>query len=117
VCVGAERARPRPQVVAFTQSKQGERGRVQYEFNPADQAFADAWIANIIQGTPERVREGLDELVARTGADELAITTNVHSPVVKVRSYELIADAYGFPNATMSDGNSPEQRGTTVVKI
>jgi len=42
------------------------------------------------------VRAGLDDLQKRTGADELMITGNAHSGDVRLRSYELIADAYGL---------------------
>ncbi|WP_372441039.1 LLM class flavin-dependent oxidoreductase [Actinacidiphila acididurans] len=68
-----------------------------YEFSPVEQEFTESWMANIIHGDPETVRSGLDALVARTGADELVITSNAHTPAVRLRSYDLIADAYGFP--------------------
>jgi luciferase family oxidoreductase group 1 len=68
-----------------------------YEFRPMEREFVDSWLANVIYGDPESVRRGLDELVARTGADELVITANAHTPAARLRSYELVADAYGFP--------------------
>jgi len=68
-----------------------------YPFSPAERDFVDSWLGNVIHGDPETVRAGLNELVARTGADELVITANAHTPAVRLRSYELIADAYGFP--------------------
>lgn len=68
-----------------------------HPFSPVERDFVDSWVANIVHGDPETVRAGLDELVARTGADELVITANAHTPAVRLRSYELIADAYGFP--------------------
>ncbi|GHH83003.1 hypothetical protein GCM10018793_44020 [Streptomyces sulfonofaciens] len=67
-----------------------------YAFSPIEREFIDDWNANVIHGTPDRVRSGLDELQKRTGADELMITANAHSGDVRVRSYELIADAYGL---------------------
>jgi hypothetical protein len=42
------------------------------------------------------VREGLAELVARTGADELMVTTMVHGPADRLRSYRLVAEAVGL---------------------
>ena len=39
------------------------------------------------------MRRGLLELVERTGADELMLTTMVHAQADRLRSYELIADA------------------------
>ena len=51
----------------------------------------------MVYGTPDAVRDGLDALVKRTGADELMITSNAHTPSARLRSYELIADAYALP--------------------
>ena len=44
-------------------------------------------------GGPDKVRDGLRELAERTGADELMLTTMVHSQADRLRSYELVADA------------------------
>ncbi|MFE6779170.1 LLM class flavin-dependent oxidoreductase [Streptomyces sp. NPDC057702] len=67
-----------------------------YAFTPAEQEFVDSHVPNVVHGTPDAVREGLDQLVKRTGVDELVITANVHGPRARLRSYELIADAYGL---------------------
>ncbi|MEU7028715.1 LLM class flavin-dependent oxidoreductase [Streptomyces sp. NPDC046275] len=69
-----------------------------YAFAPAEREFVDGWLANIVYGTPDEVRDGLDALQKRTGADELMITANAHSGDARLRSYELIADAYGLPD-------------------
>ncbi|WP_225844477.1 LLM class flavin-dependent oxidoreductase [Streptomyces sp. HPF1205] len=76
-----------------------------HAFSPAERDFVDSWLANIVHGDPETVRAGLDALVARTGADELVITANAHTPAVRLRSYELIADAYGFPKDAAAAGD------------
>lgn len=68
-----------------------------YGFSPLEREFADSWIGNVVHGTPDEVTSGLDDLRKRTGADELMLTTNVHGPAARLRSYELIADAYGMP--------------------
>lgn len=58
-------------------------------------------VGSQIIGGPETVRDGLKELVERTGADELMITTAVHSHADRVRSFELIAEVAGLqPTAT-----------------
>ena len=44
----------------------------------------------------ETVRDALVALVESTQADELVITTAVHSHGDRVRSYELIAEAVGL---------------------
>ena len=68
-----------------------------YDFSPMEREFVDSWLANIVHGTPGAVRAGLDDLQKRTGADELMLTANAHGGEARVRSYELIADAYGLP--------------------
>ncbi|MBU7598058.1 LLM class flavin-dependent oxidoreductase [Streptomyces sp. P38-E01] len=68
-----------------------------HPYTDGELAYAEAWLGNVVHGTPDRVREGLDELVKRTGADELMLTVNAHSAYARLRSYELIADAYGLP--------------------
>ncbi|WP_079166615.1 LLM class flavin-dependent oxidoreductase [Streptomyces oceani] len=70
-----------------------------YAFSAAEREFVDGWLSNVIHGTPETVRDGLDELVKRTGAQELMITANAHTPAARVRSYALIADSYALPSA------------------
>ncbi len=68
-----------------------------HEFSPVEREFVESWAANVVYGDPQQVRAGLDELVERTGADELVLTSTVHTPAARLRSYELVADAYGFP--------------------
>ncbi|MFJ3948545.1 LLM class flavin-dependent oxidoreductase [Streptomyces sp. Je 1-4] len=68
-----------------------------YRFNELERGFVDSWLGNVVHGTPDTVRQGLDDLAKRTGADELMITANAHGGAARLRSYELIADAYGLP--------------------
>ncbi len=68
-----------------------------YEFSPMEREFVTSWNANVVHGTPDEVRAGLDDLHKRTGADELMIMSNAHSGDIRLRSYELIADAYELP--------------------
>ncbi|WP_030582944.1 LLM class flavin-dependent oxidoreductase [Streptomyces anulatus] len=70
-----------------------------YDFSPMEREFVDGWLANVIHGTADEVRGGLDDLARRTGADELMITANAHGGEARLRSYDLIADAYGLPAA------------------
>ncbi|KUJ69169.1 alkanal monooxygenase [Streptomyces albus subsp. albus] len=70
-----------------------------YPFSAMEREFVDSWLANVEFGTPDAVREGLNALVKRVGADELKITTTGHGQQARLRSYELIADAYGLPDA------------------
>ncbi|MER7733698.1 LLM class flavin-dependent oxidoreductase [Streptomyces erythrochromogenes] len=68
-----------------------------YPYTPLEREFVDGWLANIVHGTPGAVADGLDGLAKRTGADELMLTANAHSGAARLRSYGLVADAYGMP--------------------
>lgn len=68
-----------------------------HRFTDVERDFITSWNSNVIHGTADQVRTGLDDLAKRTGADELMLTANAHSGDVRLRSYELIADAYGLP--------------------
>ncbi|MCW7945994.1 FMN-linked alkanal monooxygenase [Streptomyces hygroscopicus] len=70
-----------------------------YAFGPLEEEFVQSWAANIVHGTADEVRSGLDDLQKRTGADELMLTSHAHRGELRLRSYELIADAYGLPAA------------------
>ncbi|MEI7035055.1 LLM class flavin-dependent oxidoreductase [Streptomyces pratensis] len=68
-----------------------------YAFSAMERDFVDGWLSNVVHGTAEEVVSGLDALAERTGADELMITANAHGGEARLRSYGLIADAYGLP--------------------
>jgi hypothetical protein len=57
-----------------------------------DRAFIeDRWSDQAI-GSPETVRTQLTNLLARTDADELMLTTMVYDLDDRIRSFELVAD-------------------------
>nr|WP_202425025.1 LLM class flavin-dependent oxidoreductase [Streptomyces sp. HUCO-GS316] len=68
-----------------------------HAFSPLEREFVDSWTANIIHGTADEVRSGLDALHKRTAADELMITSHAHEGALRLRSYELLAEEYGLP--------------------
>ncbi|MFF5535467.1 LLM class flavin-dependent oxidoreductase [Streptomyces cinerochromogenes] len=70
-----------------------------HEFSPMEEEFVASWTTNVVHGTADEVRTGLDDLQKRTGADELMLVAHAHSGELRLRSYELIADAYGLPTA------------------
>jgi luciferase family oxidoreductase group 1 len=47
-----------------------------------------------IVGTPERVREGIEQAAAEYGADEVVVVTITHDHAARRRSYELIAEQF-----------------------
>jgi luciferase family oxidoreductase group 1 len=62
-----------------------------YSATPAEEAVVQAFVADHVVGGPDAVRQGLDDLLARTGADELMVTTSVYDHRDRLRSYELVA--------------------------
>ena len=59
-------------------------------------ALLDQVLANAAIGSPATVREKLNAFVARTGADELMITSQIFDPAARQRSYALLAEAVGL---------------------
>ncbi|MDP9870243.1 MULTISPECIES: LLM class flavin-dependent oxidoreductase [Streptosporangium] len=70
-----------------------------YPYSPVEQQIMDDYLSNVVHGDPAQVRAGLEELRKRTEADELMITTLVHSTADRIRSYELIAETYELPRS------------------
>ncbi len=67
-----------------------------YRFSPEERAVVDEVTSTYVVGEPASVREGLRELADRTGADELMVTTRVHGYADRLRSFQLLADAWGL---------------------
>jgi len=85
--------------LAFVRLRSGRPGRfpspeeaAAHQYSPMEEEIARGWTSSHVVGSPERVRKELLELADRTGADELMITSMVHSHVERLRSYELVAD-------------------------
>jgi luciferase family oxidoreductase group 1 len=64
-----------------------------HDYSPQEEATARSWGRHHVIGPPEAVRAGLLDLVERTGADELMVTTMTHGFDERVRSYRLVAEA------------------------
>ena len=73
-----------------------------YPYTPAERAQAKAYRNSTqIVGDPATVRRQLDRLVEGTGADEVMVVTLIHSHAARVRSYELLAEAYELEPAVI----------------
>lgn len=70
-----------------------------YAYTAEERAIVESVMATHVVGDPAFVRDGLDELVARTGADELMLTTRVHAAPARRRSFELVAGTWSDPPA------------------
>ncbi|MEW2415078.1 LLM class flavin-dependent oxidoreductase [Streptomyces sp. NPDC046866] len=100
---GAARAQVLTGALSMLRLRSGRPGLVPtpeeaaaHDYSPLEREFVDSWTANVVHGTPEEVAAGLDALAERTGADELMLTSSAHSGAARLRSYELVADAYGM---------------------
>jgi luciferase family oxidoreductase group 1 len=60
----------------------------------ADVYLIQDMLAYTVAGSPETVRRGLEEIVARTGADELMLTSQVYDHEARLRSFEIAAHAW-----------------------
>ncbi|WP_414638002.1 LLM class flavin-dependent oxidoreductase [Actinophytocola sp.] len=63
-----------------------------YPYDAQERAFADDRFTDQAVGSVETVRRQLTGLLARTGANELMLTTMVYDIADRIRSYELIAE-------------------------
>ena len=83
-------------------NRTGRRGRVpppvadfEARLDPHGRAIlADAFACAVVGG-PDTVRSGLDDLVQRTGADELMVTANIFDHEKRKRSFEIVAEIHG----------------------
>ena len=86
--------------LSFLRLRQGRPGQVPppeeaaaYPYSDLERAFiADRQSTQHI-GAPDTVRSGLEDLIKRTEADELMITTQTYSPADRLRSFELVHQA------------------------
>jgi luciferase family oxidoreductase group 1 len=70
-----------------------------YPFSAADRALVDEAMATHLIGDPDAVTKGLAELLRRTGADEIMLSTRVHSYEARARSLELVGDLWDMERA------------------
>jgi alkanesulfonate monooxygenase SsuD/methylene tetrahydromethanopterin reductase-like flavin-dependent oxidoreductase (luciferase family) len=66
-----------------------------YEFRPEDRPLVEANRQRQFVGSPDRIVSMLRQIAAETAADELMVTTMVYGKAERLRSYELLAEAWG----------------------
>jgi luciferase family oxidoreductase group 1 len=98
-----------PSALSFVRLRQGRptqlptpEAAAEYVFTPAEREVVRTWTTPLIVGDPDEVREQLEALAARTGVDELMITTMVHGYADRLRSYELLAEAWELEATTVT---------------
>jgi luciferase family oxidoreductase group 1 len=65
-----------------------------YDYNSVEQSLVQENRARLFVGTPGTVAEELAALVESTQADEVMVTTLTHGHEARLRSYELLAEAW-----------------------
>jgi luciferase family oxidoreductase group 1 len=89
-------------LLSFVQLRSGKPGRLPspdeamaHAFTPGEEAIADFFRKLAIVGTPDVVKERIEERVRATGADEVMIATHAFDAGARRRSFELVARAFG----------------------
>lgn len=90
-------------LVAFTRLRTGQKSILlppdearAYPFTPHELAVAESIRPQQIIGSPATVEKRIRNLVERTGADEVMITTFTHGHKERLHSYELLAQAFAL---------------------
>ncbi|MCO6387579.1 LLM class flavin-dependent oxidoreductase [Aliihoeflea sp. 40Bstr573] len=88
---------------AFVNLRSGRPGKLpkpienfEAGLDPMAKAMLDQALSCSIVGSPQRIGQGLDAFIARTGADELMVTAQIHDHGARVRSFEILAEVYGL---------------------
>jgi luciferase family oxidoreductase group 1 len=67
-----------------------------YPYTPQELAHIERNRRRSFFGAPEPLKAQLTELAAQFGVEELVILTITHDPAARLRSYELLAQAFGL---------------------
>jgi luciferase family oxidoreductase group 1 len=83
---------------AFVNLRRGHPGRLprpvsgfEDQLSPAERAMIAQALSSSAVGSPDTVRRGLEAFIARTGADELIVTSQIFDHEARLRSYEITA--------------------------
>jgi luciferase family oxidoreductase group 1 len=70
---------------------QPPRAGYRESIGPQERAILDQVLACSAIGTPEQIHKSLQEFIARTGADELILASQIFDHAARLHSYELVA--------------------------
>jgi luciferase family oxidoreductase group 1 len=110
-------------LLSFALLRTGHPGRLpspeeamSHVFTPEEQKIVAFFKKLRIVGTPEQVRERIQDIATRSEADEVMIATHAYDPAARIRSYELVAQAFDLPELTplrpKPNRVEPAKRGT-----
>jgi luciferase family oxidoreductase group 1 len=96
-------------LVAFARLRTGQPSLIlppeealAYRFTYAEQAVVASMRDRHIVGIPETVKTQIEALAERTQADEVMVSTFTYGHMERMRSYELLAEAFALPEARNS---------------
>ncbi len=91
------------QQMSFTDIMRGRRQLTQPPIDdiddywtPLEKVQVMGMLERSIVGSPDTVRAGMEALVAETQADELIVVSDVYDHGARLKSHEIIADAFGL---------------------
>jgi luciferase family oxidoreductase group 1 len=106
-CADTEEAAERmasSMLLSFALLRTGHPGRLPtpeeamaHAYTPEEEKIVAFFKKIRIVGTPEKVRTRIQEIAMRSQADEVMIATHAYDPAARIRSYELVAQAFGLP--------------------
>jgi alkanesulfonate monooxygenase SsuD/methylene tetrahydromethanopterin reductase-like flavin-dependent oxidoreductase (luciferase family) len=119
-CADTEEAAQRmasSMLLSFARLRTGRPGRLpspgdamKHVFTADEQAVVDFFKRIQIVGTPETVRTRIEAIAKRTAADEVMIATHAYDLDSRIRSYELIAQAFELDECSMASVSEGRQR-------
>ena len=86
---------------SFTNLFRGARGKLQPPIDdiesywtPSEKAQAMNMLSCSFVGSPNTVRDGLENFLAQTGADEVMVASAIYDHSKRLRSYEILSDVH-----------------------
>src|SRR5882762_871270 len=86
---------------AVTDMLRGTRGRlpppiddIETYWSPLEKHQVSKMLSRSFVGSPETVRQGLEDFIEETRADELIIASAIYDHSARLRSYEILADVH-----------------------
>ena len=83
-------------------------------WTPVEKSHASAMLKYSFVGTPQMVRQELEQFVERTGVDELIVVSAIYDHAARLRSYELLAEVWSASHQ-MKAARVPEGRGSGLL--
>jgi luciferase family oxidoreductase group 1 len=74
-------------------------------WSATEEAYVTRQLAGSVVGAPERVKRGLETVLAETGVDEVMVTAQIFDHAARLRSFELVAQ---LRSSTAATDPSPE---------